>query len=119
MQNKDTESRRTYCNNYIWLGLQHMVQMSLLWRIWIHWNKLHEPSHEDKRHHQKMFHLYKTWTSCQELYDTRRVEDEKKAKSDNIRKQMKQQWIPKSPKNASLSHEADVTQELGDTSISN
>ena len=27
--------------------------------------------------------------------DTRRIEDEKKAKADNIRKQVRQQWIPK------------------------
>ena len=50
--------------------------------------------------------------------DTKRIEDEKKAKVDNIRKQMRQQWIPKSSENASLSNEAHVTQELGDARIS-
>ena len=50
--------------------------------------------------------------------NTRTIEDEKKAKADNIRKKMRQQWIPKSSKNASPSHEADVIQELGDSSIS-
>ena len=33
--------------------------------------------------------------------NTRRIEDEKKAKDDNIRKQMRQQWVPKSTENAS------------------
>ena len=47
-----------------------------------------------------------------------RVEDEKKAKVDNIRKEMRQQWIPKSSKNVSLSHDTDVIQYLGDSSIS-
>ena len=47
-----------------------------------------------------------------------RIEDEKKARADNIRKKMKQQWIPKSSNNASPSHVTYVTQELGDSSIS-
>ena len=50
--------------------------------------------------------------------NTGRIEDEKKVKDDNIRKKMRQQWILKSSTNASLSHEAHVTQELGDLSIS-
>ena len=50
--------------------------------------------------------------------NTWRIEDEKKAKVDNIRKKMKQQWIPKSSENESSIHEVDVTQELGDSSIS-
>ena len=47
-----------------------------------------------------------------------RIEDEKKAKADNIRKQMRQQWILKSFENASPSNDENVTQELGDSSIS-
>ena len=47
-----------------------------------------------------------------------RIEDEKKAKADNIKKQMRQQWIPKSSQNASLRNDDFVTQELGGTSIS-
>ena len=50
--------------------------------------------------------------------NTRRIEDEKKAKVDNIRKQMRQQLIPKYFENASLSNDEHVTQELGDSSIS-
>ena len=50
--------------------------------------------------------------------NTGRIEDEKKAKVDNIRKQMRQQWNPKSSKNTSLSNDELVTQELGDTSAS-
>ena len=47
-----------------------------------------------------------------------RVEDEKKARADNIRKQMRQQWIPKSTKPES-SNDGNVTQEEGDSTISN
>ena len=32
--------------------------------------------------------------------NTRRIEDEKKEKADNIKKQMRQQWVLKSTKNA-------------------
>lgn len=50
--------------------------------------------------------------------NTQRVEDEKKAKADNVRKQMRQQWIPKSVENGNMSNDEHVTQELGDSSIS-
>ena len=50
--------------------------------------------------------------------NTRRIEDEKKGRDDNIRKQMRQQWIPKSLDNASLRNNEPITQELGDTTIS-
>ena len=50
--------------------------------------------------------------------NTGRIEDEKKAKVDNTRKPMRQKWILKSSENASPSHEENVTQELGDSSIS-
>ena len=46
-----------------------------------------------------------------------KVEDEKKAKVDNIRKQMKQQWIPKSTEQESP-NDGNVTQGLGDSTIS-
>ena len=48
-----------------------------------------------------------------------RIEDEKKEKIDNIRKQMRQQWIPKSTEHASLSNDGHVSQEVGDSTISN
>ena len=46
-----------------------------------------------------------------------RIEDEKKIKADNIRKQMKQQWIPKSTEQDES--DRNVTQEMGDSTISN
>ena len=49
----------------------------------------------------------------------RKVEDEKKARADNIRKQMKQQWIPKSTKETSSNHGREVTQEVSDSIIAN
>ena len=49
---------------------------------------------------------------------TRTIKDEKKAKADNIKMQMKQQWIPKSFENASPRNDELFTQELGDTSTS-
>ena len=48
-----------------------------------------------------------------------RIEDEKKEKVDNIKKQMRQQWIPKSTEQASSSDDSHVTQEVGDPIISN
>ena len=51
--------------------------------------------------------------------NTGRIEDEKKVKSDSIKKQMRQQWIPKSTEQASSSDDSHVTQEVGDSTISN
>ena len=51
--------------------------------------------------------------------NTNRIEDEKKARANNIRKQMRQQWIPKSTKENSSSNDGQVTQELGDSTPSN
>ena len=48
-----------------------------------------------------------------------RIEDEKKEKVDNIKKKMRQQWIPKSIEEASPSNDGHVTQEMGESSISN
>ena len=50
--------------------------------------------------------------------NTRRIEDEKKEKDDNIQKQMRQKWVPKSTKNASPRNDDQVTQELDDSTIS-
>ena len=44
-----------------------------------------------------------------------KVEDEKKARANNIRKQMRQQWIPKSTEETSSNHGSEVTQEVGDS----
>ena len=44
--------------------------------------------------------------------NTRRIEDEKKGKAENIRKQMRQQWIPKSSENAILRNNESTTQTL-------
>ena len=49
--------------------------------------------------------------------NTRRIQDEKKEKDDNIIKQMRQQWVPKYSKNASPSCDKQVTQELGDSTF--
>ena len=51
--------------------------------------------------------------------NTSRVEDEKKSKADNIRKKMRKKWIPKSPEDASLSNDGHVTQDVGDSTITN
>ena len=51
--------------------------------------------------------------------NTSRIKDEKKAKADNIRKKMRQQWIPKSTKKTSTSNDGHVTQEVGDSTIYN
>ena len=64
-----------------------------------------------------MFHLYQTWSS-KNCMNTNRIEDEKKAKADKIKKKMRQQWIPKSSKNVSLRSDNHVTHEMGDSSIS-
>ena len=59
----------------------------------------------------KIGHLAKNYMN------TGRIEDEKKEKADNIKKQMRQQWIPKPSRNTSPSKNDHVTQELGDTII--
>ena len=47
-----------------------------------------------------------------------KTKDEKKARANNIRKQMKQQWIPKSIEDTSSNHGTKVTQEVGDSILS-
>ena len=47
------------------------------------------------------------------------VEDEKKEKTYNISKQMRQQWIPKSTEQASTRNDGHVTQDVGDSTITN
>ena len=48
----------------------------------------------------------------------KKIEDEKKIKADNIRKKMKQQWIPKSTEPES-SNDGMVAQEMSDSTTSN
>ena len=49
--------------------------------------------------------------------NTGRIEDEKKEKANNIRKKMRQQWVPKYSINVSPSYDEQVTQELDDSTI--
>ena len=44
-----------------------------------------------------------------------KFEDEKKARVENIRKQMRQQWFPKSIEETCSNHGSEVTQEVGDS----
>ena len=48
-----------------------------------------------------------------------KVEDEKKERVDNIKKQMKQQWIPKTTEEKNSNHGSEVTHEMGDANLSN
>lgn len=50
--------------------------------------------------------------------NTRRIEDEKNAKADNIIKEMRQQWVPKSFENTHPITNEDVSQKLDDSTIS-
>ena len=77
------------------------------------------------KHHMRKRDTTKRCFICTELghlakncMKTGRSEDEKKAKDDNIRKKMIQQWIPKYFENENLSNNELVTQELGDSSTS-
>ena len=74
------------------------------------------------KHHMRKRDTTKRCFICTKLghlakncMNTGRIEDEKKEKVDNIRKQMRQQWVPKS---TSPSNNDQVTQELGDSTIS-
>ena len=91
--------------------------MSLLWRIWTHWYEICKASYEEKRHYQKFFTCTKLGHLSKNCMNIDRIEDEKKENIDNIRKKMRQQWVPKSTENASPKND-DVTQELGDSNIS-
>lgn len=77
------------------------------------------------RHHLRKKDTTIRCYTCTELghiakncMNTKKVEDEKKAKADNIRKQMRQQWVPKSTEQDNSSN-GPVTQELGDPTITN
>ena len=59
----------------------------------------------------KLGHLSKSYMN------TGRIEDVKKAKDYKIRKQMRQQWFPKSTENASPNNDEKFTQELDDSTI--
>ena len=48
-----------------------------------------------------------------------KFKDEKKIRAENIRKQMRQQWIPKTIEETSSNHEGNFTQEMGDSILSN
>ena len=68
----------------------------------------------------------KTCFTCTELghlakncMNTGRIENEKKEKDDNIHKQMRQKWNPKSIKDTIPSNDGQVTQELGNSTTSN
>ena len=80
MQNQDEKSSKRNCERNIWLGLQHLVQMSLLWRIWTHCNELCETSHEKKGHYQRCFictelsHLAKNYMNIGRLKMRRKQE---------------------------------------------
>ena len=74
-----------------------------------------------ERHHLRRRDTTIRCYTCTELghiakncMNTSKIEDEKKAKADNIRKQMKQQWVPKSTEQNSSIVDP-VTQEVGDT----
>ena len=86
--------------------------MSLLCLVWANWSKLCETSHEEKI----CFICTKLGHFAKNCIKTRRIEDEKKAKADNIKKQMRQKWVPKSLENANQDHEVNDSQvnELGD-----
>ena len=78
------------------------------------------------KHHMRRKDTTIRCYTCSELghiakncINTSRIEDENKAKADNIRKQMRQQWIPKSTEQASSSNDSHITQEVGDSTISN
>ena len=92
--------------------------MSLLWRIWIDWHKLCNASLEKEDTTIRCYTCTELGHIAKNCMNIKRIEDEKKIKSDNIRKQMKQQWIPKSTKPDS-SNDGNVTQEVSDSTISN
>ena len=77
------------------------------------------------RHHQRKRDSIVRCYTCTEIghiakncMNIGKIEDEKKAKVDNIRKQMRQQWIPKTTEETSSNHGSDVTQEVGDPILS-
>ena len=78
------------------------------------------------KHHMRKRDTTKICFTCIELghlaknyMNTSTMEDEKKEKADNIQKQMRQQWIPKSTQDNSSSNDGQITQELGDSTPSN
>ena len=78
-----------------------------------------------EKHHLRKKDTTRRCFMCTELghfaktyMNTARIEDEKKAKVDNIRKYMRQQWVPKSTENTIPRNDDQFTQELGDSTIS-
>ena len=86
MQNQDRKSNRTNCERYIWLGLQHLVQMSLC-------GEFGHIAMNCVKHHMRKRDTTKRCFICTKLshlaknyMNTRRIEDGKKARASNIRK---------------------------------
>ena len=48
-----------------------------------------------------------------------KIEDQKKEKVDNIRKQMRYKWIPKTIDETNSNHGSEVAHEMGDSNLSN
>ena len=92
--------------------------MSLLWRIWTRWYELCKTSHEKRDTMKRCFIYIELGHLTRNCMNTRRIEDEKKGKANKIKKQMRQEWVPKSTKNASPRNDDQLTQELGDSIIS-
>ena len=84
MKNQGIESSKTNCKSYIWLGLQHLVQMSLLWIIWTHWNELCKTSYEEKDTTKRCFTCTKIGHLAKNCMNTGIIKDEKKEKDNKI-----------------------------------
>ena len=77
------------------------------------------------KHHMRKRDTTKRCFTCTKLshlsknfMNSGRIEDEKKTKVDNIQKQMRQQWVPKSTESEIPSNDGQVTEELGNSTIS-
>ena len=78
------------------------------------------------RHHLRKRDITVRCYTCTELghiaknyMNIGKIEDEKKIKADNIRKQMRQQWITKSTEETNSNHGSEVTHEMSDSNLSN
>ena len=78
------------------------------------------------KHHMRKRDTTKRCFICTELghlakncMNIGRIEDEKKAKDDNIIIQIRQQWVQKCPENANQELDDTKVNELGGTIISN
>ena len=57
-----------------------MVQTSLLWRIWTHWNELCKASFEDRDTNRRCFISTKLGHLAKNYMNTGKVEDERRKK---------------------------------------